>query len=235
LTSIAAIQTELRKSADPAKARDLQWFFKTGPGEYGEGDVFLGVRVPGVRRLARKHRGLPVEGAAELLHSPIHEERLLALFILVDQYEKGDERLRGKICRIYLENVSGVNNWDLVDGSAPHILGRHLERRSRAPLYRLAKSRSLWKRRIAIMATFHFVRQGDFKDTFALADVLLNDGEDLIHKAVGWMIREAGNRNPGAAGRFLKERCRRMPRTMLRYAIEKLPEAKRRRYLQGNP
>jgi 3-methyladenine DNA glycosylase AlkD len=232
-TGIAGIRAELRRGADPDKARDLQWFFKTGPGEYGEGDIFLGVCVPAVRRLAGKYRDLPLDEAVALLLSPIHEERLLALCILVGQYENGDERLRGRIYRLYLENVCRINNWDLVDGSAPHIVGRHLERRSRAPLYRLAKARSLWKRRIAIMATFHFLRQGDFRDLFALADLLLNDREDLIHKAVGWMIREVGNRNPGAAEAFLKGRCQRMPRTMLRYSIEKFPEEKRRRYLLG--
>jgi 3-methyladenine DNA glycosylase AlkD len=227
------IRADLKKCADPARARDLQRFFKTGPGEYGAGDVFLGARVPAVRRLAGKYPRLPLDEAAALLRSAIHEERLLALCVLVGQYDRGSERLRSRLFRLYLENVRHVNNWDLVDVSAPHIVGRHLHSRSRAPLYRLARSRSLWKRRIAIMATFYFLRQGDFIDTFRLADLMLADREDLIHKAVGWMIREVGNRNRRAAEAFLRERYGAMPRTMLRYAIEKFPEPQRQKYLRG--
>jgi 3-methyladenine DNA glycosylase AlkD len=230
---LAVIREELRERADAAQAEDLQWFFKTGSGEYGEGDVFLGVRVPAVRAIARKHRDQPVHCAVELLESRCHEERQLALFILVDKYEKGNDNIRAQIYRLYLSHTAYVNNWDLVDGSAPQIVGEHLKDRSRAPLYRLAKSRMLWERRIAIIATFTLVRQDDFHDTLAVADILLRDREDLIHKAVGWMIREVGNRSLETAEAFLKERYRVMPRTMLRYAIEKYPQDKRLRYLQG--
>ncbi|MBZ5498964.1 MAG: DNA alkylation repair protein [Acidobacteriia bacterium] len=232
-TRLEEIRAALRHYADSRKARDLQWFFKTGPGGYGEGDVFLGVSVPAVRKVARLYRDLVLEDAVELLSSPLHEERQLALFILTGWYERGDESLRRIIYRFYLRNAKHINNWDLVDCSAPHIVGRHLYRRSRAPLYRFAESRSVWKRRIAIMSTFYFVRQGDFIDTLALTDRLIHDPEDLIHKAAGWMIREIGNRDQQAAEAFLKERCRTMPRTMLRYATEKFPEETRLRYLRG--
>jgi 3-methyladenine DNA glycosylase AlkD len=227
------IRAELRKSADPAKAKGLQWFFKTGPGEYGEGDRFLGIRVPDLRRVAKKHKDLSLDEICELLSSELHEERLLALFLLVHKYDKGDETTRSQIYRLYLKSTRHINNWDLVDSSAPRIVGRHLFDRARKPLFRLAKSESLWERRIAVLSTFDFVRQGDFQDAFAIADLLLNDCEDLIHKAVGWMIREVANRDMEAAESFLKPRYHEMPRTMLRYAIEKFPETKRHRYLLG--
>jgi 3-methyladenine DNA glycosylase AlkD len=225
------LAAELRRFADDRKAADLQWFFKTGPGEYGEGDVFLGVRVPAIRAVARRHQDLPLDCSVHLLQSPVHEERLLALCILVRQYGFGNEALRRRIYRIYLENTRHVNNWDLVDSSAPQIVGFHLYKRSRAPLFRLAKSSSMWERRIAVMSTFYFVRQMDFADTIALADLLLKDREDLIHKAAGWMIREIGNRDMAVAEAFLQDRHRIMPRIMLRYAIEKFPQDKRRRLM----
>jgi 3-methyladenine DNA glycosylase AlkD len=228
---IEFIRAELREKADPAKAADLQWFFKTGPGEYGEGDRFLGMRVPDLRRLAKKYRDLSLDEIRELLSSTFHEERLLALFLLVHQYDQGDETTRAQIYRLYLKSTRHINNWDLVDSSAPHIVGRHLLDRAKKPLFRLAKSKSLWERRIAVMSTFYFLRQGDFHDTFEIADLLLKDREDLIHKAVGWMIREVANRDLEAAEAFLKPRYDEMPRTMLRYAIEKFPGTMRRRYL----
>jgi 3-methyladenine DNA glycosylase AlkD len=232
-SSLETVRRELRQCADPGQAAVLKRFFKTGPGEYGEGDVFIGVRVPEIRRLVRLHQDLPLGQSERLLHSPVHEERLLALCLLVRQYEGSGETLRRQIYRLYLKNLPHINNWDLVDCSAPHIVGRHLLGRSRAPLYRLAASRSLWARRIAVLATFYFIQQGDFADTLRLAKQLLGDPEDLIHKAVGWMLREVGKRSPHTAEAFLQRHCRAMPRTMLRYAVEKFPAAKRKKYLKG--
>jgi 3-methyladenine DNA glycosylase AlkD len=231
--NLEKLRSELRNQADKERARNLQWFFKTGPGEYGAGDMFLGLRVPDVRRMARKFSGLPLRDVLNLLASPMHEERLLSLFMLVRRYEKGDEALRRRIFGLYMKEVHHVNNWDLVDSSAPHIVGNHLVARSRRPLYRMARSRSLWVRRIAIMATFSFIRRNDFGDALAIADILLHDPEDLIHKAVGWMLREVGNRDRALEEDFLRERHKHMPRTMLRYAIEKFPEPKRKRYLSS--
>jgi 3-methyladenine DNA glycosylase AlkD len=229
---LAALRAELRRLADARQAKNLQRFFKTGPGEYGAGDVFLGLRVPDLRRLARAHRDLPLAAVRRLLASRFHEERMLALFILVLRYDRGDRAGREAVFRLYLANLRRVNNWDLVDCSAPGILGRHLLGRDRRRLYRLARSASLWARRAAVLATFWFVREGEFADSLRLAEMLLADREDLIHKATGWMLREVGNRNPEAAAGFLRRHCRTMPRTMLRYAIEKLPEAERRRYMK---
>jgi 3-methyladenine DNA glycosylase AlkD len=232
-SEVEHIRAEMRKMADPEKAKDLQWFFKTGPGEYGESDIFLGLRVPQVRRLAQKHKELAMTHIGSLLASPIHEERQLALCIMVWHYEKGSEADRRRLYRFYLDHIAHINNWDLVDGSAPRIVGRHLLRRSRAPLFRMARARSLWKRRIAILATFYFIREGDYADSLKIAEMLLEDREDLIHKAAGWMLREVGNRSPADAEAFLKQHYRHMPRTMLRYAIEKFPETKRQAYLSG--
>lgn len=219
--------------ADPEAARFLQGFFKTGPGQYAEGDRFLGIRVPALRRLARELRGLALPDAVELLRSPMHEERLLALLILDDAYARGDRATRSAVARLYLRHTRFINNWDLVDASAPYILGPHLEHRDRRVLVRLARSRSLWERRIAVVATFHFIRQHDFADTLRLAELLLGDRHDLIHKAVGWMLREVGKRDVATLESFLHLHAGRMPRTMLRYAIERLPEAARRRYMRA--
>jgi 3-methyladenine DNA glycosylase AlkD len=231
--SAADLSRRLGELGDPARALILRRFFKTGPGEYGEGDLFHGVRVPEIRREARRCRGLAMPEVRVLLGSAMHEERLLALFILVDRYRRGDGAERERIYRLYLENTGWINNWDLVDASAEHILGAHLRLRDRAPLRRLARSASLWERRIAVMATFHYVKEGVFDETLRLAELLIDDPEDLIHKAVGWMLREVGKRDRRAEEQFLTTHCRAMPRTMLRYAIEKFPEALRRRYLRG--
>jgi 3-methyladenine DNA glycosylase AlkD len=225
------IQNRLRQFASKEKASILRRFFKTGPGEYGEGDKFLGVVVPNIRKVAKEFQAAPQTEVRKLLSSPFHEERLLALLILVRQYETGDDALKKKIYGLYLKSSRYINNWDLVDLSAPNIAGAYLLDRSRSPLYTLAESRDLWKRRIAIMATFAFIRQNDFADTLALSRMLLPDGHDLIHKAVGWMLREVGKRDVGALEGFLRKHYRSMPRTMLRYAIERLPEAKREKYL----
>jgi 3-methyladenine DNA glycosylase AlkD len=229
--SVARIRALIRERADPARVPVLQSFFKTGPGQYAAGDVFIGVTVPDLRTVCRECRGATLAEIEPLLRSEIHEERLLALLLLVDAFKTGADDQRGAIYRFYLANTAFINSWDLVDSSASQIVGAWLEKRSRATLTRLARSRSLWERRIAIIATHHFIRRGEFDDTFRIADLLLGDDHDLIHKAAGWMLREVGNRDGRAEREYLKTRCARMPRTMLRYAIEKFPEAERRRYL----
>ena len=227
------ISRRLRALGNKEQAAVSRRFFKTGPGEYGEGDVFLGIKVPVLRKLAKAHADLPLKEIETLLTSGIHEERLLALLILVRMFDRGDDLIRHQIYDLYLKNMSSVNNWDLVDLSAPYILGPYLADRSRAPLHRLAKSKSLWERRIAVMATFHYIKSGAFSDTLKISKMLLSDTEDLIHKAVGWMLREIGKRHPQTEENFLKKYYQKMPRTMLRYAIEKFPEPKRQAYLKG--
>src|SRR5665811_362292 len=227
------IVAELKELGDTGTASHSQRFFKTGKGEYGEGDLFLGIRVPVLRKCARKFRETGLEETLELLKSPLHEARLLALFMLVARYSKGESDEKQEIYRAYLGNTKHINNWDLVDSSAEHIIGAHLSDRDRKPLYRLARSKSLWERRIGIMSTYRFIKQGDFADTLALAGLLLHDREDLIHKATGWMLRETGNRNKAVEEALLFEYYREMPRTMLRYAIEKLSEEERQAYLKG--
>jgi 3-methyladenine DNA glycosylase AlkD len=219
--------------ADSDRALTLQRFFKTGPGEYGEGDLFLGVRVPDVRRTAKEHLDLAMKEVKCLLRSPVHEERLLALLIMVGRYGRGDGKERSRIYRLYLGNTRWINNWDLVDVTAPHVVGAHLEKRDRSPLIRLARSASLWERRIAVISTFYFIRRDDFGDTLRIAALLQGDGEDLIHKAVGWMLREVGKRDQPVEEEFLKKHSANLPRTMLRYAIERFPEELRRQYLKG--
>jgi 3-methyladenine DNA glycosylase AlkD len=217
-------------------ARDAvfaQRFFKTGPGEYGEGDVFLGLRVPTLRALVREGDAIPETEIVKLLQRPEHEARLMALLLLVRRFQRGSPADRRRLYGLYLRQRRWINNWDLVDCSAEHIVGGHLIDRSRAPLNTLARSRRLWDRRIAIIATFHFIRRGDFSSTLQLADRLLEDPEDLMHKAIGWMLREVGKRDQAALEAFLKPRLARMPRTMLRYAIERFPEPLRRAYLLG--
>jgi 3-methyladenine DNA glycosylase AlkD len=227
------IRADLQNLADKERARALQRFFKTGPGEYAEGDIFLGIRVPDVRRLVKKYKDVPLRDVIKLLRSALHEERLLALLLLVKAYSSGDEETQKRIYQTYLENTAYINNWDLVDLSAGHIVGAFLMKRNRRPLYSLAKSRLLWERRISVLSTFYFIRHDDFHDTLKIAEMLLSDQEDLIHKAVGWMLREIGKRHLDTEERFLREHYRNMPRTMLRYAIERFPEAKRQRYLKG--
>jgi len=212
-------------------AEQAQRFFKTGPGQYGEGDVFLGIRMPVLRTLAKELIDTPLDDAVEPMQSQLHETRVLALLIWVYQVKRGDSTL--PLYRAYLANTHRINNWDLVDVSAEHIVGGHLFSRSRKPLYNLVKSKSLWERRIAIIATFHFIRKNDFTDTLALAELLLNDREDLIHKAVGWMLREVGNRDRAAEEAFLLPRYHQMPRTMLRYAIERFDEPRRQAFLKN--
>lgn len=227
------IQKELRKYASSQKAKILQGFFKTGPGEYAEGDVFIGVQVPFVRQVAKKFQDVSLDEVACLLKSPIHEEREVALFIFVLQFAQSDQDKRKRIYNFYLEHTRHINNWDLVDLSAEKIVGSFLADKNKEPLYRLACSASIWERRIAILSTFHFIKNHQFKETLKIAKILICDGEDLIHKAVGWMLREVGKRDQSCEEQFLKKYYKKMPRTMLRYAIERFSSEKRKAYLKG--
>jgi len=231
--NISSIQSDFKKLADPVRAQHSQRFFKTGKGEYGEGDIFLGIKVPEVRNLVRKHKGVSLDIILHFLKSKFHEERLFAILSMVLCFEKGDAEKRRQLYDLYLKNTRFINNWDLVDLSSSQIVGAYLEKKERKVLYKLAESGDLWKRRIAIIATFRFIRRLDFEDTLKLATLLRNDQEDLIHKAVGWMLREVGNRDMKTEEDFLKKYYRELPRTMLRYAIEKFPEDKRQAYLKG--
>jgi len=227
------IKKQLKSLGSREQAAISQSFFKTGPGEYGEGDIFIGIKVPVLRQLVKEVANLPITEIKKLLRSRIHEERLIALLMLVRRYSRADESNRKEIYDLYLQNTSFVNNWDLVDLSAHYIVGPYLADKSRATLYRLAESDSLWERRIAIMSTFHFIKNGEFSETLVISKLLLSDTKDLIHKAVGWMLREIGKRHLQTEENFLKKHYRKMPRTMLRYAIEKFPEHKRQAYLKG--
>lgn len=227
------IRMRLSELKDEERARVLQRYFKTGPGEYGQGDVFMGLRLPQLRSLVTGCLHLTLVQLSELMSSPIHEERLLALLILVRQYRKADVDHKERICRFYLDNFRFINNWDLVDLSAGDILGAHLFGRDTEMLKGMAISGVLWERRIAVMATFHFIKNGQFQLTLDLVKSLLNDREDLIHKACGWMLREVGKRDLDAEEAFLRTHYRNMPRTMLRYAIERFPQERRRQYLKG--
>lgn len=232
ITTAAAATQAMKSLATAERAASKAWFFKTGPGQYGEGDKFLGVRVPQTRSVLRDC-DLTVSEQLKLLKSPWHELRLLALLHLSRSFRKSRPEEQKRIYDAYLAHADYVNNWDLVDISAAYIVGPYLFDRARAPLLRLVKSKSLWERRIAVLATFHFIKQGETEDIFELATVLLNDKEDLMHKAVGWMLREMGSRgNLPTLLAFLDMNAPRMPRTMLRYAIEKLPETKRQHYLK---
>jgi len=229
--NLAALRAELRLRAKPEHAAVALRFFKTGPGQYGEGDEFLGLKVPQIRALVRSCDGLVEADVLALLHSALHEERLLALFCLVRRFERGDQKTRASIFSVYLKNTRWINNWDLVDTSAPHIVGAWLLDKDRSVLRRLAKSRSLWERRIAVLATQTFIRGGQFDDTVEIVRSLLGDTHDLMHKACGWMLREVGNRDVKTLEGFLAAHVAQMPRTMLRYAIEKLPEKRRKAWL----
>ena len=231
--TVCTIQSRLRELANEQNAETARRFFKTGPGEYGEGDRFIGIRVPVLRKLAKEFQAITVEQAERLLKSPIHEARLLALFILIHIYRSGKEAVKKQIYTVYLNNTGFINNWDLVDVSAEHIVGNFLLNRGKRPLFKLAESDDLWERRISIIATLCFIKRGKFAETLKIAKILLNDRQDLIHKAVGWMLREVGKRDLPTEEAFLKEHYKEMPRTMLRYAIEKFPELKRQHYLKG--
>lgn len=223
---------DFKKQANPEKAKLLQGFFKTGKGEYGEGDIFLGLMVPQQRLLAKKYPDLSLNDLQELMNSKIHEHRLTALFILISQYKRLPDR-RTEIYKFYLKNTKNINNWDLVDLSSPNIVGDYLlnHPQEQQILYKLAKSKSLWERRISVLATFMFIRGKQFDHTLKIAEMLLKDQHDLMHKAVGWMLRELGKRDEKLLCKFLDAHKQEMPRTMLRYSIEKFPEEKRKSYL----
>ncbi len=234
------LQAELERCGDEREAAKAARFFKTGAGEYGEGDRFRGIRVPQLRKLAKKHRSVALETVEMLLQSSYHEERLLALLVMVEQFRRGNADTREQLFRLYLDNTSAVNNWDLVDSSAPHIVGAHLWERERTVLGELAASPVLWERRIAVMATFHFVKQGELGETLRLVEYLLDRSEaagraehDLVAKACGWMLRESAKRDRETVEAFLRRNHARMPRVMLRYAIERFPEELRKGYLRG--
>lgn len=229
---IRKIRVELLRFSTNERAESNQRFFKTGKGEYGEGDVFIGLTVPDTRRIAKKYSQASDVDLKELLESKIHEERLCGLLILVEKFKKAREEEKKDIAAFYLDNISRVNNWDLVDLSADKILGNYLLDKDKAILYQLAISKNLWERRIAIISTFAFIRNNQFEDTLKIAEMFLNDKEDLIHKAVGWMLREVGKRNQDILEGFLKRWYKEMPRTMLRYAIERFEEGKRIAYLK---
>jgi 3-methyladenine DNA glycosylase AlkD len=231
--SLTEIKKEIKKNADSQKAVLLQRFFKTAPGEYGEGDIFLGIMVPVQRSIVKKYKDLPLKDIKELLNSVFHEERLIALLILVEQYKKGDEKKKEDIFTFYHLHRRRINNWDLVDLTAHIISGSYLMDKDKSLLYKLAESKNIWDRRIAIMSTFYFIKNNVFDDALCIAQKLLNDKHDLIHKAVGWMLREIGNRDMDTEEGFLEKNYKKMPRTMLRYAIEKFPEKKRLAYLKG--
>ena len=232
----AEARLRLREFSSRRHAETADWFFRTGDGCYGAGDRFVGVRVPDTRRVAREFSDLSLPQIRSLLSSKIHEDRLLALIVLVNRAKKSPPADLQMYAGFYLRNLDHVNNWDLVDVSAEHLLGAYLFTLSNSSaervLSKLARSRDLWRRRVSIIATFYFIRQRSFTLTFKTSDLLLTDEEDLIHKAVGWMLREVGNRDVAAEERFLRSRHKKMPRTMLRYAIEKFQEPKRRRYLE---
>ncbi len=229
MTTLTDLKDKLKSKANPEKAKILERFFKTAPGEYGEGDVFLGISVPETRRLAKEYSVLEIKEIMEILHSKFHEERLLALFIMIYKFQK--EENKKMIYNLYLNNTKYINNWDLVDSSAYKIVGEYLADKSKKDLYKLARSSCLWEKRISIISTFYFIKNNEFEETFKIAEILLKDSHDLIQKAVGWMLREVGKRELSAEKSFLDKHRKEMPRTMLRYAIEKFPEKERKRYL----
>jgi len=231
--TLSALKKDLRSEASLKRAKALKWFFKTGPGEYGEGDIFLGVKVGGSREVAKKYQNLLLNDVKKLLHSKIHEERTVALLILIHKFKAGNEREKKKIFDFYLKNTKYINNWDLVDVSAHRIVGEYLNGKPKKILFKLAKSKNLWERRIAIIATFHFIKYNQFSETLKISQMLLKNEHDLIHKAVGWALREVGKRDLKEEEKFLKKYYKKMPRTMLRYAIERFPEKRRKKYLKG--
>lgn len=225
------LKKQIKKKSSSEKAKAFQCFFKTGPGEYGEGDIFLGIDVPTSRKIAKEFQNLKLIEIEELIKSKNHEERFIALLILILQYREKDEDEKKSIYNFYLKNTKHINNWDLVDVSAHHIVGDYLYDKEKRVLFKLAKSKNLWEKRIAIISTFNYIRKNRFIETLKISEILLNDDHDLIHKAVGWMLREVGKKDLKAEENFLKKHYKKMPRTMLRYAIERFPETKRKSYL----
>ena len=232
--NIKKVKRDLRKLADFEKANILQRFFKTQKGEYGEGDIFLGIIIPNTRKVAKKYKDLKLSEVKKILYSKIHEERLCALLILVDKFENGNDVEKVKVFEFYIKNAKQANNWDLVDLSAPRIVGRFLIDKPKDLLYKFAVSKNLWEKRISIISTYTFIKEEKYEDTFKIAEILMGDKHDLIHKAVGWMLREVGKKSLKDEEKFLKKYYRKMPRTMLRYAIERFREEKRIVYLKGS-
>jgi len=228
------IKKDLLQLSDPERAKNLSWFFKTGKGQYGEGDVFLGITVPEQRKVAKKYTDLSLNDLQELLNSEIHEHRFTALVILISKYRKAEESSKKEIFDFYLRNTKNINNWDLVDLSAPRIIGDYLLNKDRTTLFKLARSNILWERRISILSTFTFIDNCDFEDALSISELLLHDEHDLIHKAVGWALREIGKRDQNVEEKFLTKHYPNVPRTMLRYAVEKFDEKKRKKYLTKN-
>lgn len=226
------IEKALRAAANPEKIKTLSGFFKTGKGEYGENDIFIGLPVPSIRAIVKQYRDTPLTELSTLLQSPVHELRMAALLCMVEQFKSADDTHRTAIYNTYLAHTTYINNWDLVDLSAAQIVGGYLEHRDHAPLYQLAQSSLLWEQRIAIVATWQWIRRGQLDDTLAIADLLLHHEHDLIRKATGWMLREVGKKDKARLCRFLDSRYRQMPRTMLRYAIERFSPEERKHYMQ---
>lgn len=227
------VKQELAKFSSVKRKKTNEWFFKTGKGQYGEGDKFIGVSMPDIRKVARQFKDLSLSDVLKILNSKIHEERMLALCILVLKFEDGDEKEKARLYKIYLANVKYINNWDLVDVTCPQIVGGYLSDKPRSILIKMAKSKNLWEKRIAIISTYTFIRAGQFNDTLEISNLLLQDSHDLIHKAVGWMLREVGKKDVKVLEKFLNQHYKSMPRTMLRYAIEKFEDKKRKAYLHG--
>lgn len=233
MISKKAFIRQFRQLRNPDYAKRAAGYFKTGKGEYGEGDKFLGIRMPVLRKQVQQYFQFSLDELKEILHSDYHEERMFALLCLVKQFQKSDAARQKQIYQLYLSNTHHINNWDLVDCSSHLIVGPYLQDRDRKPLYKLARSSLIWERRIAMLSTLHFIRNEDFHDTLAIAEILINDQEDLIHKAVGWMLREVGNKDKALEVKFLQQHCKEMPRVMLRYAIEKFSKQEREKYLKA--
>jgi len=232
MTKFAEIRNDLKKYIKKDKVELLARYFKTGKGQYGEGDIFIGIMVPDTRRVAKKYCDADFETIYELIYSKIHEERLCALLILVEKFRKADQKGRREVFNFYIKNSKQVNNWDLVDLSAPRIVGEYLYSKDSKIVYKFSKSKNLWQRRIAMLATFNFIGKARFADALKIGRILLKDKEDLINKAVGWMLREVGKRDIKKEEEFLLKNIKDIPRVTLRYAIERLPEAKRQEYLK---
>lgn len=233
MNSLDKMKRELNKLKNPQKAKILSRFFKTGKGEYAEGDIFLGLTVPQERQVAKRYPHLTLKELEKLLSSKIHEYRLTALVILVNKYRKADNKEKRGIFNFYLARTKNINNWDLVDLSTSNIVGSYLLNEDKSILYKLAKSKNLWERRIAILSTYAFIKNGQFADTLKISKILLSEEHDLIHKAVGWMLREVGKRDQKILEDFLKNYSQKMPRIMLRYAVEKFSEEKRKFYMKS--
>jgi 3-methyladenine DNA glycosylase AlkD len=230
---ISDLKKELMKAASKERAKNLQWFFKTGKGEYAEGDLFLGLTSPQLKVFAKKYADLSFDDLQKLVKSKYHEERMMALVILKNRFLKAGEKVRKQIFNFYIKNRKYINNWDLVDVNVPGVVGAYLENKDKSILYKFAKSKDIWERRIAMLSCFWYIYKGDCKDALKIAEILKDDKHDLIHKAVGWMLREVGKRcSKEKEEEFLRKYYKTMPRTMLRYAIERFPEKERKAYLK---